>query len=65
MNQPETRPSIRSAWPTPIGKPLTNRKIAKYQKAGYYKTNLSSSPTPRRDAAPTNRKISRIVSDFV
>lgn len=30
---------IRSAWPTPRGKPLTNHMIAKYEKQGKYVTN--------------------------
>jgi hypothetical protein len=61
----DNRPSIRSAWPTPIGKKLTDRKISLYKKQGYYKTNLSSSPTPRRDSAPTHARIHKIVSEFV
>lgn len=31
---------LRSAWPTAIGKPLTNRAIAKYKKLGYYATGF-------------------------
>lgn len=39
------RPSIKSTWPTPIGKPLTNRRITHYKKLGYYQTGrIEDSP---------------------
>ena len=33
---------VRSAWPTPIGKKLTNRRIAMYAKQGKYVTNVQT-----------------------
>jgi hypothetical protein len=45
-------PYIRSAWPTPIGKRLTNRMIAKYKKLGFY----SSSIMLKADAKATRAK---------
>ena len=44
----DTRPPIRSAWPTPIGKPLSTRKINEYIKKGYYKTNLDARQEKRQ-----------------
>lgn len=39
-----SRPSIRSTWKGPIGKLLTNRKIAEYARAGRYPSLLVLPP---------------------
>lgn len=36
MNSPNGPVPIRSTWKDPIGKPLTNRRIAFYQREGRY-----------------------------
>lgn len=65
MLSPETRPKIRSAWPTPIGKPLTNRMISKYKKQGFYATNVGSDGSPRtRRSKTADKKISRTLADL-
>jgi len=56
---PDFRPSIRSAWPTPIGKPLTNRMITKYANKGVY--TLLPKAKKSKTAA---KKLSALLDEF-
>jgi hypothetical protein len=60
---PDTRPPIKSAWPTPIGKPLTNRAISRYKKLGYYASNLTSAT--ERVKQSKQKRLSAFISEFV
>jgi hypothetical protein len=54
---------VRSAWPTPIGKPLTDRKIALYASKGRYASNVKT----RREKQVREKKQvqSPRIQDFV
>ena len=49
---------IRSTWPTPIGRPLSDRMISKYQKMGFYDTTLGPR-TPTEKSAKEKLQHSR------
>lgn len=49
------RPHIRSPWPdNPKGAPLTDRKIAKYAKAGKYTLRKEATAKPKASKAKLN-----------
>ena len=55
---------VRSAWPTPIGKPITNRKIALYAKKGYYATNIEARKV-EKEKKQQRVKLSNFIEDFI
>lgn len=61
---PDYRPPIKSAWPTPIGKKLTDRMITKYAKKGFYGTNMEARKAAK-ESNTSKRKMSRLMEEFV
>ena len=56
---------IRSAWPTPIGKRLTDRMIAKYRKLGFYSHGIVQAEAKNTAVAKRKAAAARDISEFV